>query len=145
LWNTKKLRRAIQIKRSGMLTFGVLFLHDNAPPHTAARTRALLEHFNWELFDHPPYSPDLAPSDYHLFTYLKNWLRHSPSTIMRSWWKVSKRGWAHRRQTSLTKACKNLFPDPKRALIPAMTTLRSSLSAYVFFYIIIFFSRFLFC
>jgi hypothetical protein len=32
--------------------------------------------FNWELFDHPPYSPDLAPSDYHLFirTYLKNWL-----------------------------------------------------------------------
>jgi histone-lysine N-methyltransferase SETMAR len=26
------------------------------------------------LFDHPPYSPDLALSDYHLFTYLKNWL-----------------------------------------------------------------------
>jgi histone-lysine N-methyltransferase SETMAR len=26
------------------------------------------------LFDHPPYSPHLAPSDYHLFTYLKNWL-----------------------------------------------------------------------
>jgi hypothetical protein len=23
---------------------------------------------------HPPYSPDLDPSDYHLFTYLKNWL-----------------------------------------------------------------------
>jgi hypothetical protein len=27
------------------------------------------------LFDHPTYSPDLAPSDYHLFTNLKNWLR----------------------------------------------------------------------
>jgi hypothetical protein len=26
------------------------------------------------LFDHPPYSPDLAPSDYDLFTYLKKWL-----------------------------------------------------------------------
>jgi hypothetical protein len=26
------------------------------------------------LFDNPPYSPDLAPSDYYLFTYLKNWL-----------------------------------------------------------------------
>jgi hypothetical protein len=26
------------------------------------------------LFDHTPYSPDLAPSDYHLFTYMKNWL-----------------------------------------------------------------------
>jgi hypothetical protein len=38
--------------------------------NTAAHTRALLEHFNWKLFDHRPYSPDLAPSDYHL----KNWL-----------------------------------------------------------------------
>jgi hypothetical protein len=35
---------------------------------------ALPEHFNWELFDHLPCSSDLAPSDYHLFTYLKNWL-----------------------------------------------------------------------
>jgi hypothetical protein len=33
-----------------------------------------LEHFNWELSDHPPYSPDFTPRDYHLFTYLKNWL-----------------------------------------------------------------------
>jgi histone-lysine N-methyltransferase SETMAR len=40
----------------------------------ATRTRALLQHFNWELFDHPPYSPDLALSDYHLFTYLMSWL-----------------------------------------------------------------------
>jgi hypothetical protein len=52
---------------------GILF-QVSALPHTAARTRVLLEHFNWELFDHPPYSPDLAPRDYHLFTYLKNWL-----------------------------------------------------------------------
>jgi transposase len=55
-----------------MLTYGVMLLHENARPHTA--TRALLEHFNWELFDHPPYSPDLTPSDYHQFTYLKKWL-----------------------------------------------------------------------
>jgi histone-lysine N-methyltransferase SETMAR len=26
------------------------------------------------LLDNTPYSPDLAPSNYHLFTYLKNWL-----------------------------------------------------------------------
>jgi transposase len=58
-----------------MLTSGVVVLHDNARLHTAACTRALLEHFNWELLDHPPYSPDLAPIDYYLFTYLKNWLR----------------------------------------------------------------------
>jgi hypothetical protein len=52
-----------------------VLLHDNARPHTATRTRALLQHFNWELFDHLPYSPDLAPSDYHTFKYLKNWLQ----------------------------------------------------------------------
>jgi hypothetical protein len=32
-----------------------------------------MEHFNLELFDRPPYSPDPAPSDYHQFIYLKNW------------------------------------------------------------------------
>jgi hypothetical protein len=34
----------------------------------------LLEHFNWKLFDHLPYSPDLTCSDSHLFSYVKNWL-----------------------------------------------------------------------
>jgi histone-lysine N-methyltransferase SETMAR len=58
-----------------MMTSGVVLLHDNDPLHTAAGTRALLEQFNWELSDHHPYSPDLASSDYHLFTCLKNWLR----------------------------------------------------------------------
>jgi transposase len=58
--------------RSGVL---VVLLHDNARLHTAARTRALLQHFKWELFDHPLYSPDLTPSEHHLFTYLKKWLR----------------------------------------------------------------------
>jgi transposase len=57
-----------------MLTSGVVLLHDKAHPHTATCTRALLEHFNWELLYHPPYSSDLTPRDYHLFTYLKNWL-----------------------------------------------------------------------
>jgi hypothetical protein len=46
----------------------------NAHLHIASRTGALLEHFNCELFDHPPYSPDLTLNDYHLFTYLKDWL-----------------------------------------------------------------------
>jgi hypothetical protein len=58
----KKLRGAIQNKRQGMLTPCVVLLHDNVLPHTAARTRALLEHFNWELFDHPPYSPFSLPA-----------------------------------------------------------------------------------
>jgi histone-lysine N-methyltransferase SETMAR len=68
----KKLHKAIQNKRRVMLTTGLVLLHDDACPCTTAHTRALLENFNWELFDRPPYSPDLAPNNYHLFTYLKN-------------------------------------------------------------------------
>ena len=26
------------------------------------------------MFHHPPYSPDLAPSDYHLFPNMNTWL-----------------------------------------------------------------------
>jgi hypothetical protein len=59
-----------------MLTYGVVLLHENVCLHTstAARTEVILKHFNWELFDHPPHSPDLAWNDCHLFTYLKNCL-----------------------------------------------------------------------
>jgi hypothetical protein len=57
----------------GMLTKGV-FLQDNVRPHIAARTNALIKLFNWEIFDHPPNSPDLAPIDYRLFTKMKIWL-----------------------------------------------------------------------
>lgn len=67
----RKLRRAIQNKRRGMLTQGLVLLHDNARPHTAGLTQNLIQRFGWEQFDHPPYSPDLAPSDYHLFLNLK--------------------------------------------------------------------------
>jgi transposase len=71
----KELCRPIQNKMRGMLTSGVVLLHDNAHRHTAARTRALLEHLNGKLFDHPPYSPDVVTSDYNLFKYLKNRFR----------------------------------------------------------------------
>jgi hypothetical protein len=51
-----------------MLTEGVVLLQDNASPHTAVRTNILIKCFNWEIFDQPPYSPDLAPNDCHLFS-----------------------------------------------------------------------------
>ena len=53
-----------------MLTKGVVLLH-NTWPHTTARTNALIKLFNWEIFYHPPYSSDLASSNYHLFTKMK--------------------------------------------------------------------------
>jgi hypothetical protein len=68
----RNIKRTIQNKIREMLTSGVVLLNDNARPHKAAGTRALLEHFNWELFDHQSYNPDLAPDYYHVFAYLKN-------------------------------------------------------------------------
>jgi GTP cyclohydrolase I len=29
----------------------------------------------WEVLPHPPYSPDLTPSDYYLFSIVKNQIR----------------------------------------------------------------------
>ena len=45
----------------------VIFLQDNAPSHTAKPVRDTLEALSWEVLPHAAYSPDLAPSDYHLF------------------------------------------------------------------------------
>ncbi|KAF0705241.1 histone-lysine N-methyltransferase SETMAR-like [Aphis craccivora] len=69
-----KLRRAIQNRRRGKLSSGIILLHDNARPHTAAKTQEKIQDFLWELFNHPPYSPDLTPSDYFLFLHFKKWI-----------------------------------------------------------------------
>ena len=50
-------------------------MHDNARPYTAAHTVEMLRKLKFEVMAHPPYSPDLAPSDYHLFDPLKVALR----------------------------------------------------------------------
>ncbi|EFN78228.1 Histone-lysine N-methyltransferase SETMAR, partial [Harpegnathos saltator] len=47
---------------------------DNARPHTSIVTRQKFRELGWEVLMHPPYSPDLAPSDYHLFLSLQNFL-----------------------------------------------------------------------
>ena len=69
------LRDSIRQKRRGKLTRGVLLLHDNAPVHKARRAQAALKDCGFEQLNHPPYSPDLAPSDYFLFRQLKSSLR----------------------------------------------------------------------
>jgi histone-lysine N-methyltransferase SETMAR len=69
----QRLRQAIVEKRP--FTSTVLFQHDNARPHTAAIVKDKIAEYGWELVPHPPYSPDLAPSDYHLFRSMKNWMR----------------------------------------------------------------------
>jgi len=62
-------------KCRGKFTKGVLFLHDNAPAHRTLATRKKLANLGFQCLHHPPYSPDLAPSDYHLFPGLKKQLK----------------------------------------------------------------------
>lgn len=45
----------------------LILLHDNARPHVAKPVKTYLETLQWEVLPHPPYSPDIAPSDFHLF------------------------------------------------------------------------------
>ncbi|GFX32748.1 mariner Mos1 transposase [Trichonephila clavipes] len=48
----------------------VIFLDDNAPCHRAKPTKDIFKALSWEPLAHAAYSPDLAPSDYHLFASL---------------------------------------------------------------------------
>jgi histone-lysine N-methyltransferase SETMAR len=61
------LRPVIKSKRRGLLSTGVLLRHDNARPHTASSTSAPIQDLFFECLPHPLYSPDLAPSDFHVF------------------------------------------------------------------------------
>ncbi|GFS98641.1 transposase [Trichonephila clavipes] len=49
-----------------------MFHQNNTRPHTSAVTRQKLGELGWEVLMHPPYSSDLAPSDYNLFLALQN-------------------------------------------------------------------------
>ncbi|GFY02988.1 histone-lysine N-methyltransferase SETMAR [Trichonephila clavipes] len=51
-----------------------VFHQDNARPHTSVVTHQKLWNLSWEVLMHPPYSLDLAPSDYHFFLALQNYL-----------------------------------------------------------------------
>jgi histone-lysine N-methyltransferase SETMAR len=58
------VRQAIQKKRSGKPSKITILLHDSAPPHTADLMKATLATMGWEIMNHPPHIPDLAPSDF---------------------------------------------------------------------------------
>ena len=69
-----RLKRAIAKKRPEYATRheAIIFHLDNARPHVAIPVKNYLENSGWEVLPHPPYSPGLASSDYHLFRSMQN-------------------------------------------------------------------------
>lgn len=70
-----RLKQALKQKHPALVNRkGVILHHDNARPHSARLTQNKLHSLGWEVLPHPPYSPDLAPSDFHLFRSLTSYL-----------------------------------------------------------------------
>ena len=70
-----RLSAEIKKKRPYMQKKKVMFHQDNALCHKYMKTMVKLNELSFELLSHPPYSPDLAPSDYWLFADLKKMLQ----------------------------------------------------------------------
>jgi len=77
----KNLRRRVCRVRGS--TSRILLVRDNARPHTARAMIEALETLKSEVLSHPPYSPELAPSDFHFFPHLKRDLKGTHFTFRR--------------------------------------------------------------
>ncbi|GFX94317.1 mariner Mos1 transposase [Trichonephila clavipes] len=66
-----KLKAELAGKRAHLQKKKILLHQDNALSHTSAVVMVEIQELQFELLDHPPYSPDLAPSDFFLFPHLK--------------------------------------------------------------------------
>ena len=70
----ERLHCAILEKRRGKVSHGMLLLHDNAPVHKCNIVQAAIRKAGFVELNHPAYSPDIASSDYYLFSNLKKFL-----------------------------------------------------------------------
>ncbi len=52
----------------------VILLYGNSRSHVAKLIQQKIEQLGWKVLPHLPWSPDLSPTDYHLFLSLRNYL-----------------------------------------------------------------------
>ena len=75
----ERLRSVIVEKERGKVSGGVLLVHDNALPlplpiHKCNIVQTAIGRAGFIELNHPAYCPDIAPTDYHLFSNLKKFL-----------------------------------------------------------------------
>ena len=70
-----QLKDICKEKRRRKITMDVLFLHGNAPAHRTLATQKKLSYLGLQRLDHPPCSPDLAPTNYNFFPGLSKQLK----------------------------------------------------------------------
>jgi len=69
-----RLDEKIREKRPCLQKKKIIIHQHNAPAHKSALAMGKLRDLPYELSEHPPYSPDLAPSDFYLFPKLRLFL-----------------------------------------------------------------------
>lgn len=83
----------------------VLLPHNNMRPYKAAATLDTSRKWRFQILEHPPYIPDLVPSDYHVFGPVKDavsgWRFGSDDKeVGATVWEVKRKGpWLCRKMT----------------------------------------------
>ncbi len=89
-------RNAIKSRRLGLLSKGVILLHDNAHAYSFAQMKTLLKNFCRDVFPHFQHLPDLASYYFHLFPHSQDasrqqtfwvdrWIRKVRFKILYNW------------------------------------------------------------
>jgi transposase len=111
------VRERVQERRNGI---ELILQQDNAPAHTAARTRQVLEFYELTTLQWPPYSPDLNPIE-NVWGAMKAWLaRHYPIPSRRTdtIQQAVREAWDAVSQDTVERIIRSL-PDRMRAVISA--------------------------
>jgi hypothetical protein len=71
-----QMKLAIRTRHRGLLSNCVSMSRENARPHNVAHTAESPRQLNVQVLKYPAHSPDLAPSDSHLFGSITDTLRN---------------------------------------------------------------------
>jgi len=102
--------------RNGVETDAVLLQHHNAKHHTSADTTDAIACLGFTVLPHPVYSPDLAPSNFHLLPKQKEDLKSQNLSSNKEVKDAVCQWFRRKRKAFLHMKFKNLFNVGKRVL-----------------------------